>query len=848
MPTMNALSLVPHLRRCGYVDGLRAENYDFGGGHVTLATFSDTPHDSRSICTAAFDAAGDPAAAVAGLKTLGSPIVFSCYADKLQWWKQTTGNAELLENIASTHVRNFFDQHKDDFSPTHIFEGKTLRRLPHQKQLTFVDAGLMPLIERESGEAISALVERVIKAMEKSLGRHVKTNADVDAVYKSTFWLLAAKLLREKRVPSFITIKLEDIDDVFRRVGLHYGDTEGLPPGGPSWRNAIKEAARTINSFPRVAHVSVDALAHVYENAMIPPEVRKAHGIHSTPGALVDYMVWQLWPWIEQLPPERRHVFEPACGHAAFLVGALRVLRQWSDISDDQERHDCLRKHLHGIEHDSFALEVARLRLTLADMPHGNKWDLASGDMFTGTYLEKETKRCGVLLANPPYERFTLVEQSRYARQAAKVEASTKAAELLRRTIPYLEEGACFGVVIPRGLLHSNEGTRVRRKLLSDFEIAEVDVFQDKLFEKADHEAAVLLGRRKGVHRTQRKTWFRRVRNQDVEAFRDRFAFSSEEIIDVARFKLSATADLRVPELDTVWGHLSIYPKLGDVAMLGQGLFHKGEDLPRGTWTIHNPPQPGDPLGYANAHDTPTIFGTPEIVGINLSLLAVDRMVAGAPTGKPQVLLNYAPISRDAWRIKATLDEKGLAVTNRFVTVRPKTRNVSTLSLWALMNSPVANAFVSCHLGKRDLLVGTMRKLPVPHLDEQTNAFIEGAALRYRALATSPGPLYDAAATPEGLKQALLDMDAAVLRAYNLPPRLEHELLSFFWGLERKGVGCELRGYYRPDDRPFVPLHRFISDTFQRAKAGEIAKRYQPVRGKATLAAIEAMTALQEAD
>ena len=224
---------------------------------------------------------------------------------------------------------------------------------------------------------------------------------------------------------------------------------------------------------------------------------------------------------------------------------------------------------------------------------------------------------------------------------------------------------------------------------------------------------------------------------------------------------------MRVPELDSVWEYLRKYQRLGDIASLGQGLFHKGETLPRGTWTIHDPPRRGDVVGFANVPDDLMIFDLPKLVGINLASEVVDRLVAGAPTEKPQVLLNYAPVSRDAWRIKATLDENGHAVTNRFTTVRSKVANISAVGLWALLNSPVANAFASTHLGKRDLLVGTMRKMPIPPLESSSVAQIEQTALRYRALATSPGPLYDAAATPDGLKQALLEIDAAVLRTYN---------------------------------------------------------------------------------
>ncbi|OHE82764.1 MAG: hypothetical protein A3G75_07610 [Verrucomicrobia bacterium RIFCSPLOWO2_12_FULL_64_8] len=85
-------------------------------------------------------------------------MVFTCHAGKLQWWKQTPAQPQLLDNIESAHVKGFFDRHSKDFAPEMIFEGKTRRRLPGQTQLTFVDAGLMPFVERESGAALSELV------------------------------------------------------------------------------------------------------------------------------------------------------------------------------------------------------------------------------------------------------------------------------------------------------------------------------------------------------------------------------------------------------------------------------------------------------------------------------------------------------------------------------------------------------------------------------------------------------------------------------------------------------------------------------------------------------------------
>jgi len=810
-------SLEPHLRRCRYDDALMARGYDFGSGRVPLAAFADTPHDTRSICIAAIDAPSDPEAAVVATRPLGAPVVFACCGNKLQWWKQTTGMPWLIECIDRRKIGGFFREHSDDFSPARIFEGKTRCRLPGQTQLSFVDAGLMPFIERSDGERLSRVVETAFRDIEGALKRKLRSGSDAQNAIKATFWLLAAKALHDKEVEGFKTLDLGDIGDVFARIGRHYGVADDVPPPGKAWHDATARAAERIGALGSLRNLSAESLAHVYENALITPEVRKANGTHSTPGALVDYIVWQLWPWVESLPEGRRHVFEPACGHAAFLVSALRVLRQWSGIDDSRACHDYLKRHLHGVESDGFALEVARLSLTLADIPHGNTWALKHADMFLGNTLETGAKKCGLLLANPPFEKFTDGEREAYAAAGVELPANTKACEMLRRTIPHLSKGACFGVVVPQGLLHSKEATALRHTILSDFELAEIDVFEDKLFEKGEQETAVLLGRRRTRRTPSGKVWARRVRNAGMQAYRDRFAFSSEELIDVSQLAATESSDLHVPELGAVWRHLSTHPVLEGIAHVAKGLDHKGKALPSGCWTVHDPPQLGDPRGYANVHGGLSIFETPRVVGINLEVRAVQSYRAGRTFGKPQVLLNYAPVSRELWRLKATLDEKGLAITSRFIAVRPKKPEVGTLYLWAILNSPVPNAFAYCSLGKRDILVGTMRKMPVPRWSPAHRAHIEQAAIRYRAIARSTGPLYHAEATPEGIRRALLEMDAAVLQAYDLPPRLERQLLDLFEGVERKGVGCKFTGYYPPGSSSCLPLHLLLSERFQRA-------------------------------
>ena len=60
------------------------------------------------------------------------------------------------------------------------------------------------------------------------------------------------------------------------------------------------------------------------------------------------------------------------------------------------------------------------------------------------------------------------------------------------------------------------------------------------------------------------------------------------------------------------------------------------------------------------------------------------------------------------------------------------------------------------------------------------------------------------------MKQALLALDAEVLKLYDLPPALERQLLDLFTGVERKGVGCDFRGYYPPG---FSPSSRSTSSS-----------------------------------
>jgi hypothetical protein len=83
--------------------------------------------------------------------------------------------------------------------------------------------------------------------------------------------------------------------------------------------------------------------------------------------------------------------------------------------------------------------------------------------------------------------------------------------------------------------------------------------------------------------------------------------------------------------------------------------------------------------------------------------------------------------------------------------------------------------------------------LPIP-TGEHVRA-IESAAEIFLELAKRTSEFMVVGPDETAIRRALFDLDAAVLRLYNLPPALERELLSIFHDVERPGVGCTFRGY-----------------------------------------------------
>ena len=763
--------------------------------------FAQQPLDSRSACVAVLAPNGEPRVAVEACRPLGAPVVFVCFHETVQWWKQGAASAEWIESIPSDRVDGFFQSHRQDFSPEAVYRAKTLGRVRSEYQLSFVDVGLMPLVEEELGQALSHLIERNVAGIKSRLGWTDVTAEQGHWLLKAVFLLVSGKILHDKQVPHFEDLELADVGAVFTRVANHYG-TNPFNAGSRQKTKALEESARTIDQFSSLALTTTESLAYVYENTLIEKETRASLGTHSTPSYLVDYIVGNLADWIKEIPENDRSVFEPACGHAAFLVSAMRLLTQLlpPDKAIPSRRGPYLRSRLHGTERDPFALELARLSLTLTDIPNPDGWDLRVEDMFVGERLAEQTRGKTILLANPPFGSFEPHELAHYAQAGEEIQVNNKAAELLRRTLPELQPRSVFGVVVPQTLLHGAFAEDVRRYLIEHFELREILLFPDKVFSFSGAESAILLGRCRSEESRKRTTlWFRRIREWQMPTFRETYGVPSSRTVEQSRFSADVRWDMRVPDLEEVWLALADNPKATDLADFGTGLVYHGKDLPPGVPTYSEEWFPGACRGYIRLERGLKVHQLPRLYWMNLADEAILWRRAGTTVDVPQVLLNYAPVSRGPWRLKAFIDRAGRPAASAFLTARPRTCSLE--SLWALLNSPVANAYAFCHLGKRHNIVGDMRKIPMPKgaaLD-----LIETAARRY----------LDAAAArtdSDELQGLMLHVDAAVLRQYALPVELERGLLSLFDGWDRVGVPFKHARYFPPEPSHPMSLADFI--------------------------------------
>lgn len=814
--SLQAHDLLPYLWECGYVAANVEKNLELPDGlTVPLACFSQRPLDSRSACIVVLNATSSPEDVISACRGIGAPVALVCWSDRLQWWKLSHDAVSPFGPIIlQKNVAGFFREHREDLSPKTIYRAKTLGRVDVSHQREFVDLGLMPAVENDSGKLIERLLLDQVATIRAELHWSKEiTEGQGHWLMKSIFWLLGAKMLHDKRVENFIRMDFGNVENVFDRVGRHYGLSSEAVLTTDAQIAALQKAADAIGRVD-LSLTTTEALAYVYENTLITKAVRKDLGTHSTPSYLIDYILGRLAAWIEQIPEDRRHVFEPACGHSGFLVSAVRLLTSLlpADKASPAERRAYLRDHIRGCDVDEFALEIARLSLTLTDIPNPNGWKLTRADAFASDILEKTAAQSMIVLSNPPFEAINKIppeKRGEYAQNFRAPQFVNKAAEILHRTLSALPVGGVFGVVVPQTLLHGKDAA-FRQMLVNQTEFDEICLFPDKVFNFADVESAILIGRKITGQAPLRQVGYRRVREGQMEGFKASYAVTSEVTVPQSRFQDAEKNDLRVPDLENIWAACAHLPKLSEFVDVGQGFSFIGEDqpdFPKGTQRTSPVPKPGFEEGFENLGKQVMTHCLPPTVHLNISekITLADR--SGKETGRPQILINEAPVQRVQWCVKGMIDRVGRVATTSFTILRPASAKITLPLLWAFVNSPLGNAYAYAHSSKWHILTGTWRKFPVPNLTLPMRDLNQAVENYFTAVHTFENGYHseagfsldneaDLAEKKEALRVLHWRIDAEVLKLYKLPVELERQLLDYFAGHRRAGVPFEQDRYF----------------------------------------------------
>ncbi|MHB9016492.1 MAG: N-6 DNA methylase, partial [Sulfurovum sp.] len=386
----------------------------------------------------------------------------------------------------------------------------------------------------------------------------------------------------------------------------------------------------------------------------------------------------------------------------------------------------------------------------------------------------------------------------------------------LRRILPHLQTGAMIGVVMPRSFLYADKYGEVRNTILKDFRILSITTLPDRVFTHSDAETALVVARKQPGRKTA-MVLHREVRDADKVNFRLRNKVSREEAVSQTYFEREKAGRLVLPALHEVWDRLQHNETLQAVANVKTCIRYKeGTHL---DCIFQTKPFPESKPGFYNITDDFMQFtGARHVfMSVKKDLMRDEGEILQHEWNKPKIILPASRMSRGHWRFAAAIDTKGRLLNRRFYAVWPKNESVDVKVLAALLNAPLAQAFVYCHQTERDILINQYEAIPTPPLSTLVESGAVIGALVSRYMEQVGKDVEDAVAT-------LMRIDAEVMRMYKLPPRLERQILDLFWGESRR-VDVQFNGYIPPDFKSWIPLHVFISDKFRDSTAANIMGR-----------------------
>jgi type I restriction-modification system DNA methylase subunit len=782
-----------------------------------IAAFTSTPTSYRNAALAVVEANESTSGELTSeFRALGAPLLFVVSGDSVVVWKVAFGGAaQRVAEATSEELEALFSKHAEVWGPASIHRAKSIGQFRSPAQLDFIDIGLLPAIEGEVHAKLDILLNQTLAEAVGLKGGRAKHGIEEQLLFRTIFRLLAAKVLQDREHDLSKTWDAADIKSVLDVISKHY--TLVPLPGEQStlqsvvFASAWERLRRGIN----FRNISADDLAFVYENTLITTETRRDFGTHGTPRSVAEYIVTQLR--LSDFDPNGLRVYEPFVGAGIFLVAALRTLRESLPIEwDDAQRHRFLVERITGDEVDPFAKEVATMSLILADYPSANGWKITTTDLFQNNHLSERLEGASVILCNPPFQDFTPEERLRYPLIAKR--SISKPIAVLDTVLEASPDAV--GFVLPEPFIRGIKYQGQRKEIEKKYRNIEVVELPDRIFKHAVIRTSLLIAR--DLRSSRQKSAGIFLRSTDVTV-RDREEFLRSGKISATRTlnrtSLDSVGELWIGKLPELWEWLRGYRSLDDFASV-----HRGIEWPSGLQSsaVSLSPKKGYVPGISDASAVKA-FAIVNPAYLDARPENLRRRAADGAWSENKIVANAARLSRGPWCFAAAVDRSELITSQQLYGIWPKS-GTSLEVLAAVLNGPVANAFIAIHSPADRIRRGTLLSVPVPeHVPSKVNEL----AKQYSRVVHQGADLFSERLS-ERADMLLQEIDALVLKAYDLPPRLEKELLELFRDTKRPTLH-EWKHWLPADFAPFIPLHEFLSDQYSVATGPWIQEVFEPL-------------------
>ena len=761
---MNAVGIFAEAARSvGYREEAIVPDYTFAdffdpacrARTVSVAAFAQTPRSCRSAAFAVVPAgAGDPQAFADGHRALGAPALFIIEGDHTSLWEiRGSEPSRRRERLPVEAVPRLFERDRDRWRPDRIHRARCIGAVDPGYRLDFVDTGLLPTVE---GEIHDKLYRLLLDTLEAAF--HPAHDGEALSS-RDLFRLLAGKVLSDRGHAMALEWRADDPDSVLRSIESCCGLDREFAEQALSRPESVAAARDVLRHGIDVANIPPESLAYVYGEILAGPETGWRLGAHGAPRQLADYAVARLQ--LHRHDRDSLQVYEPFAGVAPFLVSAVRHLRdllpgEWSD----EERHEFMTGRVRGDGIGAAAREAAVLSLMLAGYPNRNGWRIGEIDPFDGEFPASRMDGANIVLCNPPFGNSAGVALD---------------AALAARP-------AALAFVLPHAFVRAREFLPQRKKvekLYGDIEIVDLP---ETITRHSGSASALLVAHTPETHNRSfvslRST---EIAPGDCGAFLKSGEVTAERSIE--RASETPSGDLWIPMLHSVWEHLAALPTLDDSFEMRRGIQWKTDaDRVRRKNTVWlREERPGYRRGLHTLQEVTQFALAKSPVYLDVRAKNLPGNAIDLPWERPKLIVNAGGLGRGPWRVAATPDERGLLLSQKFIGLWPRSSlsDSELLAFVAILNGPVANAFLATRNPAERTRIADIRRVPVP----SGNLFGIGELVARYVSCLTGGTT--SGKDSERMARLLTEIDALVLGAYDLPARLEKQLLGYFRGAKR---------------------------------------------------------------